>query len=346
MRWIIFGVLGLLMMAPTAPSAQESALVIFSGRKEPLIKPVLNLFTEETGIAVTLKSGSSGALGQQILQEQPNPTADIFIGKESGSLEYLRMAGVFEPYLSENIQKIPERFRARDGSWVGVSGRSRAVIFNKDLIKEEDVPKALQDLTDAKYKGKIAATNAGNESFVAWVSALRLDLGDEKTRDILEKLKANDIHLLSDSHTDVRKAVGRGEYPLGLINHYYYHLQKHESDDALTNVGIVYLDQEEGGRGEIINVSGAAIVKNAPHPELAKRFMDFLVSSEAQALFAEVNFEYPLLPSVPSHPDVKESVDCAESSVLNCIHVMDVYLDQLGPAVEETQNMLDEINWY
>lgn len=333
------------LISPSVFAEKQNTLIVFSGRKEPLIKPVIDLFEKETGITVTLKTGDSTALGQQIIQEMPEPSADIFIAKESGSLEYLKTQGVFVPYQSDATAKIPDRFKDRDGAWIGASGRSRAVIYNKSLVDEAAVPRTLAELSDPKWKGKIAAVTMGNESLVAWVSALNLYLGNERTEDILTKLKNNDIQLISKSHTDIRKAVGRGEYPLGLINHYYYHLQKHEMDKAYTNVGIVYLDQADGQRGELVNVSGAAIVKNAKNTEAAQKFIDFIVSPLAQKLFAEVNFEYPLLPSVQTHPEVLAAINCEVPSVIKCLNVMNVNLDQLGSKWTNTLKLLEKINW-
>jgi len=329
-------------------SAQKNngTLVVFSGRKEPLIRPVIELFEKTSGIKVILKTGKSSALGQQILQELPNPSADIYIAKESGSLEYLRLKDAFAPYVSANTRKIAKKFKARDGSWIGISGRSRAVIYNTTQINEDEVPSTLDSLSDSKWAGKIAAVNSGNESFVAWVSALRIKLGDDKARSTLEKLKQNKINLLSQSHTDVRKAIGRGEYPLGLINHYYFHLQKREVDADLRNVGIVYLDQGQGERGELVNVSGVAIVRGAKHLTEAQAFIDFLISPAAQKLFAEVNFEYPLLVGVKAHKEVFESLNCEADTVLECLNVMDVHLDQLGPLMDDTFQMLEDVQWY
>lgn len=325
---------------------EGNTLVVFSARKQPLIEPVIMLFEQQTGIKVLLKAGKSGALVQQVLQELPAPSADVFIAKESGALEYLQANGAFAPYLSEATSKIPAYLKAHDGSWIGVSGRSRAIIYNKELIDESTVPKTLDALTDPYYTGKIAAVNSGNESLVAWVSALRIKLGDEKTKDILIKLKKNGIALLSDSHTDVRKAVGRGEYAMGLINHYYYHLQKNETDPALRNVGIVYLDQQPGGRGEVVNVCGAGIIKNAKNRLNAERFIDFLVSPEAQKLFAEVNFEYPLLPKADTHPEVLEPLNASGTSALDALRIMEVDIDRLGTELEKTRILLEEVQWY
>jgi len=334
-----------------AAQAQATGkLVIFSGRREPLITPVLDLFQQKTGIEITLKTGSATALAQQILQELPNPSADLFISNDSGTLEFLRLKGALQPYLSEAVRRIPERFRARDGSWLGVSGRSRAIIYNMKLVKPEELPTTVFDLINPKWQGKIAATNAGNESFVSWVSALRLTLGDELVKTFLLKLKENKIALLGSSHTDVRKAVGRGEFALGLINHYYYHLQLREPDPVVRNVGILYHDQGPFQLGTFVNAAGAAIIKNAKNLREAQQFLDFLASPEAQKLFAELNFEYPLLPGVESQPEVLLSVQqatgCDEPTPLNCLRQMPIPLDRLGSELEKTQDLLEEVGWF
>lgn len=324
-------------------------LVIFSGRKEPLVIPVLSLFQQRTGIEITLKTGSATELAQQVLQELPDPSADVFIANDSGTLEFLRLKGALQPYLSEAVEKIPERFRAKDGSWLGVSGRSRAIIYNTKLIKPEELPTTVFDLIDPKWKGKIAATNAGNESFVSWISALRLTLGDELVKTFLEKLKENKIALLGSSHTDVRKAVGRGEFTIGLINHYYYHLQLREPDEGVRNVGILYHDQGPFHLGTLINAAGAAIIKNAKNLAEAQQFMDFLASPEAQKLFAELNFEYPLLPGTPTHPEViaviQQATGCDQPAPLDCLKQMPIPLDRLGIELERTQDLLEEAGW-
>jgi len=320
-------------------------LTIFSSRKEPLIGPVIKLFEKETGITTVLKTGKSPVLTQQILNELPNPTADLYIGKESGSLEFLRMKGALAPFTSLAIEQIPAAFRARDNSWIGISGRARAILYNQSLVKPNEVPTTLDELLDPKWKGKIAAVNSGNESLVAWISALRLTRGEAATHSWLEGMKDNAIALLSASHTDVRKAVGRGEYPIGIINHYYYHLQRKEQNLKTQGVGIRYPDQGQGEPGTLINVSGAGIIKGAKQLTSARRFLDFLASPKAQALFAEVNFEYPLRADVQTHPEVLKSIGCKSKSVLDCLKAIDVPLDALGPAMEKTHKLLDEVNW-
>ena len=346
--------LGAILAAPGQFESRGAAqaagkLVVFSGRREPLIVPILNTFTQKTGIQITLKTGSGTALAQEILQSLPNPNADVFIHTEPGTFEFLRLKGALQPYLSDQIKKIPERFRARDGSWLGVSGRSRAIIYNTKLVKPEELPTTVFDLINPKWKGKLAAVNAGNESLVAWVSALRLTLGDELVKAFLLKLKENKIALLSSSHTDIRKAVGRGEFAMGLINHYYFHLQKQEPDPAVRDVGILYHDQGAFQLGTLVLTASAAIVKNTKSLKEAQQLLDFL-ASDAQKLFAEVNFEYPLLAGVPTEPSVLEAVqqntNCNKPSPIDCLKQLPIPLDALGEQLEKTQKLLEEVGWF
>jgi iron(III) transport system substrate-binding protein len=318
-----------LVLAPTTVAQPPGEVVIYSGRSEPLIVPVIQLFQQQTGIKVTLQSGTATALANLVLQEQPNPRADLFIANDAGTLEFLKLKGALQPYSSEQIKKIPEQFRARDGSWLGVSGRSRVIMYNTKLVKSEELPNSVFALTDPRWKNKIAMATTRNESVIAWVTALRLTKGDAFTKEYLLKLKANGIVTLN-GHTDVRKAVGRGEFPLGLVNHYYYHLELRDGSP----VGVIYPDQGPDDIGVLVNAAGAAIIKNAKHLKEAQLFLDFLASPQAQKLFAELNFEYPLLPGVPTAPGVKPLAE---------IKLMPVRLDELGKELEQTLKLLDEV---
>ncbi len=327
-RVFLVGVL-VVVVASLVVAQPSGELVIYSGRSEPLIVPVIQLFQQQTGVRVTLQSGTATALANLILQEQPNPRADLFIANDAGTLEFLNLKKALQSYISEQIKKIPENFRARDGSWLGVSGRSRVIMYNTKLLKPEELPQSVFELTNPTWKNKIAMATTRNESVIAWVTALRLTKGDEFTKEYLLKLKANGVVTLN-GHTDVRKAVGRGEFALGLINHYYYHLEVRDGSP----VGVIYPDQGPTDLGVLVNAAGAAIVRNAKRLREAQRFLDFLASPQAQKLFAELNFEYPLLPGVPTAPGVRP---------LETIKLMPVRLDELGAELEKTLKLLDEV---
>jgi len=209
----------------TANKSKE--LVIYSGRKEPLFIPVVEKFQEKTGIKVILQSGETPALANAILEEKANPRADVFIAGDAGTLEKLNMENVLLPNSSNIINALDPKFKVKNGSWVSVSARARIIMYNTNLVAEKDLPKSMLDLTDPKWKGQVGIQLSSNESFIAQITAMRSVMGDVAVEKYLKDLKANNPVSLKSS-TDIRKAVGSGELKLGMTNHYYYFLEKHE----------------------------------------------------------------------------------------------------------------------
>lgn len=314
------------------PKEQPKELVVYSGRNEKLVQPVLDEFQKQTGIKVVLRSGKATELAAVISEEQKagNPQADIYVANDAGALEKLRLAGALEAYLSDKVKSVPEDLRATDGSWTAVTARARAIMYNKNLIKESGLPKSIFDLTDPKWKGQVAMAQTGNESVVANITSLRLLKGDAGTEKFLEGLKNNEIVLLG-GHTDVRKAVGKGEFKLGWVNHYYYHLQLNEAAD--NQVGIIYPDQGPKDMGVVVNISGVAVVKGGKNADNAKKFVDFLLTPETQKLFAELNYEMPVIAGVP----VKDA------KPLNEYKRAPVSLAQFGAEWDKTVQLIDKV---
>ena len=288
--------------ATEAPAAEVSGeLVIYSGRTEPLLQPVIDAFQAKyPNVDVLLKAGSNSELANALLEEQANPQADVFVTTELFTVQSLAQEGIFQSYMPVGADQLPAEFLGTDNLWTGLTRRARVIIYNADLVSEEELPTSIFDLTDPKWQGQIAAAGSTNGSMQAQIAAMRQLIGEEETEAWLNGLIDNDVTFFG-GHTDVRKAVGAGEFKLGLVNHYYYYLQKAEG----SNVGIIFPDQGEGQIGLITNATAAAIVNGAPHVEAAQAFLDFLVSPEGQRLFAEQNFEYPLLPGVELHADVQ-----------------------------------------
>lgn len=286
-----------------APVEAEVAgdLVIYSGRSEPLIQPVIDAFKAKyPNVEVLLKAGSNSELANALLEEQANPQADVFITTELFTVQSLAGQGIFQSYLPLGADQLPDEFLGADSMWTGLTRRARVIIYNKDLVSEDELPTSIFDLTDPKWKGQIAAAGSTNGSMQAQIAAMRQLLGEEETEAWLNGLIANEVTFFG-GHTDVRKAVGAGEFKLGLVNHYYFHLQQAEG----SNVGIIFPDQGEGQIGLLSNATATAIVNSAPHTAAAQAFLDFLVSADGQKLFAEQNYEYPLLPGVALQADVQ-----------------------------------------
>lgn len=294
--------------AKADPETKE--LVIYSGRKEELIKPVLEAFEKQTGVKVVVKAAGATELATLVLEEKSNPKSDIYLSNDAGAMEKLRMEKVLEAYTSDKLKAVPEDLKAPDNTWYAITVRARAIMYNKALVKESELPAKLTDLADAKWKNQIGMATGANESVIAQVTTLRLTMGDQGTEKFLNDLKANGLKVYK-GHGDVRQAVGKGEIKLGWVNHYYYHLQTKEKEN--NNVGLVYPDQD--ATGTAVNVSGGAIVKGAKNMANAKKFMDFLLTPEIQKLFAEVNYEMPVLPGVATADSVKKLADIKRAPV-------------------------------
>jgi iron(III) transport system substrate-binding protein len=294
-------------------------LVIYSGRSEALIQPVIDAFkVKYPDVNVLLKAGSNSEMANALIEEKANPQADVFITTELFTVQSLVGEGVFQSYLPAGADQLPAEFLGTDNAWTGLTRRVRVIMYNKDLVSEEELPTSIFDLTDSKWQGQIAAAGSTNGGMQAQIAAMRQLLGDEATEEWLTGLIANEVTFFG-GHTDVRKAVGAGEFKIGLVNHYYYHLQVAEG----SNVGVIFPDQGEGQVGLFSNATAAAVVNEAQHVDAAQAFLDFLVSVDGQKLFAEQNYEYPLLPGVA----LKDGVQPLDTLRLADVDVVKAALD-------------------
>lgn len=274
--------------------AVTGELVIYTSRAEALFKPVVASFNAMfPKVKVTVLTGKNNELGAKILEEQAHPVADIFINTDNLSMADLAAQGAFAPNPSSYVMAVPERYRADDGSWVALTLRPRVIMYNTELVKADELPSSVMDLTDPKWKGQIGAADSTNGAMMAHLAALGHLKGQEAAATLVQGLVANETTFFG-GHTEVRKAVGAGELKLGFVNHYYYHLSKAEG----APVGIIYPDQGADQIGLIVNTTNAAIVKAAPHAQLAGYFIDFMLSPDGQKVYAEQNFEYPIIAGV------------------------------------------------
>lgn len=315
---------------PSPEAEVLGRLVVYSGRSEPLIQPVLDAYkSKHPGVEVLLKAGSNSEVANALIEEQANPQADVFITTELFTVQSLAEQGVFQPYLPAGAENLPSEYLGPDNAWVGLTRRARVIMYNKDLIDEDELPASIFDLTDPKWRGQVAAAGSTNGSMQAQIATMRQLLGEQETESWLKGLIANEVTFFG-GHTDVRKAVGAGEFKLGLVNHYYFYLQQAEG----SNVGIVFPDQGEGQIGLITSATAAAVVNGAPNTRAAKTLLDFLVSEEGQRLFAEQNYEYPLLPAVPLR---------AEVQLLEDFRLADVNVAEAALDFEATFDLMENV---
>ncbi len=309
--------------------SEPGSLVVYSSRNEKFVDPLLDKFEADTGIEVSVLHAGD-AVVNKLSEESRNVQADIVIANDLGALEYLRMEGLLtSPGNVAGIESIDENFRAVDDSWVAVSARTRVIMYNKDLISEDEVPTRVEDLTDPAYEGMFAITRGGNSGMIGHVSALRYEWGDERTEEWIADVKDN-AGAIMEGHGDIRRAVGAGEFAFGLVNNYYYHQQLAEPTD--NNVGVVYPDQGPGEMGAVVNGAGVAVVADGPNPESARVFLEWVLLPENQREFSWASLEVPINPEIEAVPDARPISDYT-------VHAMP--LRELGAYWEDTRTVIE-----
>lgn len=273
------------------PVFGAETLTVYSARKEELITPAIESFEKETGIKVRLLTGKAGELARRIEIEANDPKGDLFLGTTAGVTELLRRKRLLASYASPQAREIPDEFKAPDGTWVGITGRVRVIMYNKTLVASADLPRSFFDLTDPKWKGKLTVASMGERTTVGHFAAIMAMKGEEFTAQYIKALTANGLKVLTNN-TEVRKAVARGEYPIGITNHYYYLIQLREN--PASPIGIIYPDQGPSDMGAPVYSITAAIVKGARNLDAAKKFVDFLLQPKGNRLLVEGEFEIPL----------------------------------------------------
>jgi iron(III) transport system substrate-binding protein len=273
-------------------SGDQETLTVYSGRSENLVAPLLEMFTEQTGIEVAVRYNSSSDLALLVELEGDLSPADVFISQSPGALGFLDQLGVLDQLDPGVLALVAPEHRSDDGRWVGLSGRVRVLVYNKNLVSVEDLPTSIFDLTDPVFAGQVAVAPA-NGSFQDFVTALRFRAGEEATAEWLAAMAANEAPTYANNSAIVQ-AVGLGAVPMGLVNHYYNHRAVAE-DPGVASVNHYF---DEGDVGSVIIVTGAAVLNSSEHSEAANELVAFLLSPEAQGFFAQETFEYPLLPGI------------------------------------------------
>jgi len=273
-------------------SEAEGPLVVYSGRSEELVGPLIEQFETESGIGVEIRYGESSELAATLLAEGEETEADVFFAQDPASLG--AAAGLMASLPEETLELVDARFRDRDGSWIGTSGRVRVVVHNTHT--DLPLPQTIDEAVDPAWAGQMGVAPT-NGSFLAFVSAMILERGEDGTRAWLEALAANDP-VEFDGNAPVVEATDTGELGGGLVNHYY--LLRLRAEGQGNNAENHFIPA--GDVGSLVMPAGVGIMTNTDSPEAAQEFVDFLLAEEAQTFFATETFEFPLIDGVPQ-PD-------------------------------------------
>lgn len=280
----------------------SNEVVVYTSVDQVFSEPVLWEFQQRTSIEVlmvfdTEETKSTGLLNR-LIAESEHPQADVFWSGDPVRPQILVRRGLVEPYAPPTAQDISPEYRAADGSWVGFSARARVLLVNTDLVPESETPQRVDDLTDPRWRGRVAIANPAFGTTTMHMAALFAAWGDERGRAFLDGLRANEVRIAS-SNGEVKRLVSEGEVAWGLT----------DTDDAAVAVTsgapvrVVYPDQS--GLGTLLMPTVAVMMRGGPHPETARRLMDFLASRDVERMlaFAECA-QMPLRDGVESPPHV------------------------------------------
>ena len=301
-----------------APAATGGTLVVYSGRSENLVGPLIEKFEAASGIDVEVRYGSTPEVAATLLEEGANSPADLFFAQDPGGLGAVANAGLLAPLPAEIVNAVKPEFRSPDGLWVGVSGRARVVVYNTDLLTEADLPADIADFTDPAWSGRIgwAPTNA---SFQAMVTGMRVIWGEEETRTWLEGMQAN-APVVYEGNAPIVEGVAAGEVAVGLVNHYYLYRFLAEQGEAFAARNYFL---PGGGPGSLVLVAGAGRLVTGKNEANALAFIAYLVSTEAQEYFTTETSEYPVVEGVaaPAGLTPIEELNAAEITITDLADV-------------------------
>jgi iron(III) transport system substrate-binding protein len=288
----------LLALVATAcsTSSDDQSLTVYSGRSEDLVQPLIDRFIEETGIDVSVRYAGSADLAATILEEGDSSPADVFFAQDPASLGTIALAGLLTELPRSITDKVPARFSDTDDQWVGTSGRARVVVYDGDKVAPADLPETEDGFTEPEWAGRtgIAPTNG---SFLAFVAAKILTDGEGATLAWLQGMAANSAPTYP-KNSPIVSAVNAGEIETGLVNHYYLLRALAEDPDEVGRNFFFAVPTA----GSLVMPAGAGILSSSESQDAAKKFVEFMLSIDAQTYFAEETFEYPLVPGVPANP--------------------------------------------
>ncbi|MDZ4860764.1 MAG: extracellular solute-binding protein [Candidatus Hydrogenedentes bacterium] len=277
-------------------------VVVYVAHDEMYSRPVLDTFTQKTGIIVRAvydtEASKTTGLANRLIAEQSRPRADVFWNNEIAQTIVLANKGVFGPYRSPSASAIPDAFKDLTGMWTGFAARARVIIYNTDMLTEP--PASIMDFVKPEWRGKLAIARPLFGTTATHAAALFAAWGDERAKIFVSDLVSNDVAILAGNAT-VRDMVASGEFAAGLT----------DTDDA--NGAVIdgkpvkwlFPDQEEGGLGTLVLPNTVALVKDAPNADAGKKLIDYLLGPEVEGSLARArSIQIPLNPSVESPPEV------------------------------------------
>lgn len=278
-----------------APDGTTS-LVVYVGRNEEHVRPLIEAFEAETGLKVDARFGSTGELATTILQEGDASPADVFFTQDPVYIGSLVDAGLLATLPGDIIARVPESISGPDNEWVGVTARRRVMVYNPTFLTKGDLPQSIYELTLPTWKGRVGLAPT-HSSFVSFIASMVTSEGEVATRAWLESMAANDPLLFGGNH-EIVEAVASGDLDVGLVNHYYalqMAAERGSSDVANSSF-------QAGDPGDVLMPTTIGMLKSSVHQEVALEFIRFMLSDSSQRHFLDNVKEYPLVDGIGMPP--------------------------------------------
>ena len=273
-----------------ATSAEGQTITIYSSRNEQLIKPLLDRYTEETGVKIELVTDKSGPLMARLQAEGKNTPADMLLTVDAGNLWQAAEQGLLQPVASTVLEaNVPAKYRDPKGQWTGLSLRARTIMYDPSKVSADQLS-TYADLADPKWKGKLCLRTSNSVYNQSLVASMIENLGEEKTEAVIRGWVANLATDVFSDDTSMLKAIAAGQCEVGLSNSYYYGRLL----DEQPNFPVKIFWANQGTTGTHVNVSGAGVVTDSDNPDGALKLMEWLSSDEAQGLYASADKEFPV----------------------------------------------------
>lgn len=334
MRSLIFAILISVIGLPMVPisSAMADEIVVYSARKEHLVKPLFDEFEKETGTAVKYITDKAGPLLQRLKAEGKRSPADLLITVDAGNLWHAADEGVLQAVKSEVLeQKVPDHLRDPEGHWYGVTVRARTIVYNTQNVKDGELT-TYEDLAGEKWKGRLCLRTSKkvyNQSLVAMMISRH---GEEKAGQIVKGWVDNLALPPFSNDTKTIQAVQSGQCDAAIVNTYYF--GRLEKKGESQNAALFWPNQETSGVH--VNISGIGVTKNAPNKDKAIEFIEWMVSDKAQSMLANLNMEYPVVSSVESSDIVK---------VWGSFKSDDINLAEAGRLQAQAVRLMDKVGY-
>jgi iron(III) transport system substrate-binding protein len=338
MKFAAFLAAGAVAGAVGSGAVLAAEVNIYSARQEALIKPQLDAFTKATGIKVNLVTGGAGELVQRLKSEGANTPADLLFTTDAGNLGAAKQAGLFQKGTTPAIEAaVPAHFRDPDGQWIGLGVRARPIFYVAGKVDPKSIA-TYEALADPKHKGQILVRSSNHVYNQSLLASIVAHDGPQKAEDWAKGVAANLARKPQGGDRDQIKAAAAGQGDIAIVNTYYYAgmmaSDSAEEREAAQKLKVLWPNQD--GRGTHVNVSGAGVTAHAKNKVEAEKLLEFLVSPEAQKIYAEVGQEYPVRQGVAWSPELR---------ALGEFKMDQLSLAKLGENNAEAVKIFDRVGW-